>query len=652
MDDNLIQKIINTREIKTVQFNLTNNSLNQLDFNLFDASSLNQITNNNNIFQTGEINTSFNIGTGCNNQVTSIAKRNDGKILVGGYFSSFNGVSANYIVGLNSDGSIDNTFVYGTGFDLNGVNNIKIQNDDKILVGGEFNNYNGTSANNIIRLNSDGSVDNTFIYGTGVLGFVNYIDIQSDGKIILTGNILKYNLTNVNRIVRLNTNGSIDNTFSVGTGFNNTTVCSFIQSDNKILVGGFFDSFNGNSLNRIIRLNSNGSLDTSFNIGTGFDNGVNSISVDSNSKIYVSGYFTTYNGTSANYIIKLNSDGSIDSSFDYGTGFDNFVFNVLIQSDGKIICTGLFTNYNGISANRIIRLNSDGSVDTNFNTNLGFNDFSFISVNYNDSILVGGNFTSYNGISAPYLVSLYSTQNTFNVSGSSVDYNYFVQTLNNDPKIICDILIKMPQRYLVNPLNVIYTDANGESTTTPYLPNTDIDVYQKSPNRGSIKFENGLVINVNTQISIIIPPLTTVILLIDYKEFLKSDMLDLIVYRDDGKAKYCISQSLKNGEITANKYWGSKSMPKKIVLNKDWLNDLESKFSKIELLEYDTPKLAGGTNKIRGIYQDLFGFKREIKEKSISITEKGNSKKDFIEKISNNKKTIKPKNKKKIKTDF
>jgi hypothetical protein len=242
------------------------------------------------------------------------------------------------------------------------------------------------------------------------------------------------------------------------------------------------------------------------------------------------------------------------------------------------------------------------------------------------------------------LTSLVPLSNVY-VSGGSVDYNFFVQTLNNDPKIICDILIKMPQRYLVNPLNVIYTDANGQSITKPYLPNTDIDVYQKSPNRGSIKFSKGLVINMNTQIGITIPPLTTVILLIDYKEFLKSDMLDLIIYGNDGKAKYCINKSLENGEITAKRYWGSKSMPKKMVLDKEWLSDMRNRFSKVEVLEYDTPKLAGGTTEMRGVYQDLLGFKKEVKARVISITEKPKYKKDVEVKLSTKKQLVKPKNK-------
>lgn len=199
------------------------------------------------------------------------------------------------------------------------------------------------------------------------------------------------------------------------------------------------------------------------------------------------------------------------------------------------------------------------------------------------------------------------------LGGSSVDYDFFVQTLNNDPKLIYNVLIKMPQIFLVNPLNVIYTDANGESTTTPYLPNTDIDVYQKSPNRGSVVFSDGLILNVNTKIVITLPPIFEVILLIDYSEFIKSNMLDAVVYNQKGKAKYLINQSIVDGKISAKKYWGSKDMPKEIKLSKTWLEDLKKQFNNVEIIEYDKPKLAGGNIQMRNVYQDLFGFKQVIK---------------------------------------
>jgi uncharacterized delta-60 repeat protein len=105
------------------------------------------------------------------------------------------------------------------------------------------------------------------------------------------------------------------------------------------------------------------SIDSSFVYGTGFDEGVNVTKTQSDGKILVGGYFSWYNGTFAKRIIRLNTDGSVDTSFVYGSGFDATVWSIAIQSDDKILVAGEFMTYNGTSAKKIIRLNSDGSVN-------------------------------------------------------------------------------------------------------------------------------------------------------------------------------------------------------------------------------------------------------------------------------------------------
>ena len=81
-------------------------------------------------------------------------------------------------------------------------------------------------------------------------------------------------------------------TFDIGTGFDNTVRVIDIQPDGKILVGGDFTKYNGTSRNRIVRLNSNGSIDTSFNIGTGFNDDVWTIDIQPDGKILVGGVAT------------------------------------------------------------------------------------------------------------------------------------------------------------------------------------------------------------------------------------------------------------------------------------------------------------------------------------------------------------------------
>ena len=378
-------------------------------------------TNTPNLFSSvaGGIDPSFAYGSGFDGIILSTAIQSDGKILVVGGFSSYNGTSANKIIRLNSDGSVDTSFVYNTGF-ISGydVYSIGIQSNGKIVVGGNFTNYNGTSANGIITLNSDGSIDTSFVYGTGFNGQVRSIAIQSDGKILVGGNFSAYNGTSASSIIRLNSDGSVDTSFIYGTGFDGLIKLIAIQSDGKILVGGNFSSYNGTSANKIIRLNTDGSVDTSFVYGTGFNSDVNSIAIQSDGAILVGGEFTNYNGTFAKYIIRLNSNGSIDTSFSTGSGFGGgYVLSIAIQSDGKILVGGEFTNYNGTSANGIIRLNTDGSIDTSFVYGTGFSGGYVLSIAIqpDDKILLGGGFTSYNGTSANLIVSLNSVTTTSDV---------------------------------------------------------------------------------------------------------------------------------------------------------------------------------------------------------------------------------------------
>ena len=108
-------------------------------------------------------------------------------------------------------------------------------------------------------------------------------------------------------------------------------------------------------------------------VGTGFNSDVYSIAIQADGKIIVGGYFSEYNGVAANGIIRLNSNGSIDTSFVIGTGFNSLVYSIAIQDDGKILVGGYFSEYNGVSANGIIRLNSDGSRDTLFDTKFDIN---------------------------------------------------------------------------------------------------------------------------------------------------------------------------------------------------------------------------------------------------------------------------------------
>ena len=374
----------------------------------------------------------FNIGTGFNSDspfnifVYDIQLQPDDKILVGGGFTNYNGEINNNLIRLNPNGSIDTTFDIGTGFNSR-VNTILLQPDGKILVGGWFTSFNEETNNNyLIRLNSDGSKDTTFDIGTGFDNRVFALNLQPDGKILVGGQFTTFNGETNNRLIRLNADGSKDTTFDIGTGFNSFVFDIKLQPDGKILVGGALNTFTGQTNNRLIRLNSDGSKDTTFNIGSGFNNMVEILNLQPDGKILVGGQFTTFNGeTNNNSLIRLNPDGSKDSTFNIGTGFlqttspifTGTIYKINLQPDGKILAGGSFTTFNGeTNNNSLIRLNPDGSKDSTFNIGTGGANVHALTLLFDDKVLIGGTFTIYNGQNVNRIIKLNSTGQSITIS--------------------------------------------------------------------------------------------------------------------------------------------------------------------------------------------------------------------------------------------
>lgn len=292
------------------------------------------------------------------------------------------------------DNGPNNRFVGFNG----GIYSSLIQSDGKIIVAGGFTSIDNVPRNRIARLNVDGSLDFSFNIGNGFNGNVLSIAIQSDGKVIVVGNFTMFNYIRRESIVRLNVDGSLDASFNIESGFDLSARTLTIQSDGKILVGGHFNFFNGIPRKGICRINLDGSIDTTFNPGTGFSNSVTSLSIQADGKVIVGGSYTSFNGMPQNNLARLNLDGSLDTSFNWGIGFDNYVSSTVVQGDGKIIVAGDFTSYNNESKNRIVRLNIDGSIDNTFNVGSGFNDEVFTcAIQFDGKILLGGAFTEYKG---------------------------------------------------------------------------------------------------------------------------------------------------------------------------------------------------------------------------------------------------------------
>ena len=322
----------------------------------------------------GSVDPSFTLtGNGFNSYVPGMALQADGKVVVGGGFTEFNNLPIpGRIARLNSDGSVDLAFRtnLGTGITTmySSVNAVAVQTDNKILVGGEFDTLNNTTQNNIFRLNSDGTLDATFNTGSGFNRAVTCFAIQPDGKILVGGSFFMYKgLPVPPRLVRLNADGNLDATFSTVLGFNGTVNSIALQPDGKMVVAGFFSTANGASKVGITRLNSDGTIDATFNVGTGLTGSqpfAHAVKLQSDGKVLLGGQFVNYNGTAINRIARLNTDGSLDATFNVGTGCDQTVIAFAIQPNEKIIIAGELTSYNGTNRNFVARLNGPDNIKT------------------------------------------------------------------------------------------------------------------------------------------------------------------------------------------------------------------------------------------------------------------------------------------------
>ncbi|MNK19109.1 Beta-agarase D precursor [compost metagenome] len=346
----------------------------------------------------GTLDYSFNPGNGADGSVRDVAEQSDKKMIIVGNFNSFNDHLNNRIARINADGSVDNTLQTGTGADLT-VRAVASQSDNQILIGGDFQTFNGLPKSYLVRLSSTGSVDNDFKIGYGPTDPVRDILIQPDGKILICGDFTVFNTKSANYILRLNTDGTIDNTFLPLSGANNAIYSMKLQSDNKILITGSFTTYDGVSRNRLARINADGTLDKSFAVGTGANNVVFNTEIQQDGKILVVGNFTIYNNFAINRIIRLNANGSRDTSFTPGIGANATVETVVLDANGKILIGGSFTKFNNVNRNYIARLNTGGALDLTFNkTSNGANKPVYRLINQDEKFIAVGDFTSYNGI--------------------------------------------------------------------------------------------------------------------------------------------------------------------------------------------------------------------------------------------------------------
>ncbi len=351
----------------------------------------------------GSLDGSFSVDSG--GEVTSLIHLADGNILAAGRFSSVAGITRYNLVKLDPNGIVIDSF---SAFANNRVNDAVVDEQGRIVISGDFGLVNDIARPGVARLNADGTLDESFYPNPNAQ--VNSVDLASDGKIMIGG---LFTLLTPNAgdeafthlyLARLNTDGTVDESYAPAMG-GVIQVVRF-QSDGKLLVGGRFSevrphgSETSQGLHNLVRFNPDGTLDNAF---VPDPNGtVEHVVVQTDGKIILSGLFTgLHPGESIEvidrrYLARVSADGLIDEGFDPNA--DDLVTAIFVDSVGRALIGGDFTflqphkEGDPIYRERVARLNPDGSVDETLD--LAANDQVQSFMGSGADVLIGGQFTS------------------------------------------------------------------------------------------------------------------------------------------------------------------------------------------------------------------------------------------------------------------
>ncbi len=433
----------------------------------------------------------------------------DSKVVAAGY--SANGSRNDFaVVRYNPDGTLDTSF-NGTGKVTTqiGVNaeaeSVAIQSDSKLIAAGYS--HNGSFAEfAVIRYNADGTLDTSF-NSTGIVttdvgsgnDFGNSVAIQSDGKIVMGGSSRTSSRADF-AVVRYNTDGTLDSSFN-GTGKVITSIGTIadypssiaIQSDGKIVEAGYSSTEAGARF-ALVRYNTNGTLDTSFNgngmvvtpIGSAF---ASSVAIQSDGKIVAAG--TNVNQSFSSFAAaRYNTNGSLDTSFNgngtvitsVGFAADDAASSVAIQADGKIVTAGRSaTNPQTLFA--VVRYNANGTLDSSFNgtgkvttsINGGVDSGNSVAIQSDGRLVVAGYSTIFNNEFAlvryfgePCLTSTPTNTPTNTPTVTATDTP--TPTPANTPSISGAVLYRgdvFPTKYISN---VLVTGTGSPIVTTTTAP--------------------------------------------------------------------------------------------------------------------------------------------------------------------------------------
>ncbi len=393
--------------------------------------------------------------------VLAAALESDGSLLLGGNFQTIGGATRLALARLKADGSLDPDFHP----ELDGsVNAIVVQTDGRLVVGGQFSQVGSVSRSNLARLNRDGTVDESF--NPGPNGAVSALDLQSDGRILVGGSFTTFDLddgqnddddsdgtttddTGRAYLAELNSSGQLT---SLDLSLNSAVTAFARQGDGRLILGGSFSSIGGETIYSVARLSSGNLVDTGFKPNPG--GSVQTIAVQADGKIVLGGSFTLiqYGADSTDddveryRIARLNSDGSIDANFN--PGLNNSAAGLLATADNQVLVGGTFTKILSpeTSWNYLARIRSDGAYDPTFTVQTD-DRVSGLIAGPNGAIYVYGRFTKAYTTAGDALVT---SGHVFRLTAdSSLDHAYGISTSNPAGEAVLALAVQSNGRVLV-----------------------------------------------------------------------------------------------------------------------------------------------------------------------------------------------------------
>ena len=407
-------------------------------------TGLSQNLKNDNSFGTS-IHGSF-LGSGVNGVIRSSAVQSDGKIVIAGGFTTVDQAQRNCIARLLPNGNIDTTFVSDFESYSDAIMDMTIQADGKIVIVGALYPLGTTNlpgnAHPVLRLNTDGTIDQSFLATMTSSGSFSSVEYLSSGKLIVSGSFNDVNGTAYHNIARLNTNGSLDFSFAMGTGPNSTIFDVKEENTGKLLVAGSFTQFNGSIYSGFVRLDADGNIDPTFQSPASnlfYTTDFRHIALQSSGKYILSGMVQT-TPSELQSVMRFNLDGTLDASFTPNSDIYELAQRCEVQSDDKIILGGDIVNYSGQAVGHFFRLNADGTMDMTFEaTNMIDDAVTNIHVLPNDSILITGWFEKFNYRDKRYFLKV-------GPNGQIVEHFPSVEGFNNS---VSELKILPDDKYLL-----------------------------------------------------------------------------------------------------------------------------------------------------------------------------------------------------------